>query len=132
MALLPAIQLSQHSNRGKTYILQKICDTQLWPGYEITTKGISIKVFGKNALLLDTVGSNAPVLVENLNDDPRDKEDFQISLDDINLCQIITNYIVQNIVIKNVDILICVVGMLTSSEQQFLIRIKKIAFEKSN
>lgn len=120
------ISILGHSNRGKTYILQKICDTQLRPGYEITTKGISIKVFGKNALLLDTVGTNAPLLVENPNeDDPRDKEDFQRRLDDINLCQIITNHIVQNFVIKYADILICVVGMLTSSEQQFLNRIKK-------
>ena len=37
----------------------------------------------------------------------------------------ITNYIVQAFVIQNADILICVVEMLTSSEQQFLNKIKK-------
>ena len=121
------ISILGHSNRGKTYILQKICKQELHPGYEITTKGISIKSFGENAILLDTVGTNAPLLVEDNKDnkDVRDDKDFEEKIEDINLCQIITNYIVQTFVIQNADILICVVGMLSSSEQQFLNKIKK-------
>ena len=120
------ISVLGHSNRGKTYILQKISGTKLRPGYEIATKGISIKVYGKNAMLLDTVGTNAPLLVEDKSSDPRDDPDFYSKqLNDINLCQIITNYIVQTFVIQHADLLICVVGMLTSSEQQFLNKIKK-------
>ena len=120
------ISILGHSNRGKTYILQKICGIDLNPGYEITTKGISLKVYGENSILLDTVGSNAPLLVEDKTKDPRDGKDFyQEKINEINLCQIITNYIVQTFVIQNADILICVVGMLTSSEQQFLNKIKK-------
>lgn len=120
------ISVLGHSNRGKTYILQKICKEDLHPGYEISTKGISLKMFGENCILLDTVGTNAPLLVEDENNDPRDQKDFyQKKIDDINLCQIITNYIVQTFVIQHADILICVVGMLTSSEQQFLNKIKK-------
>jgi hypothetical protein len=95
------------------------------PGYEITTRGISIKQFGKNSFLLDTVGTNAPLLVDDPGNDPRDEKDFINKVNDINLCQIITNYIVQTFVIQNAHILICVVGMLTSSEQQFLNKIKK-------
>ena len=120
------ISVLGHSNRGKTYILQKICKEELKPGYEITTKGISIKSYGNNAILLDTVGTNAPLLVEDGDEDPRDQPDFYSKkLDEINLCQIITNYIVQTFVIKYADILLCIVGMLTSSEQQFLNKIKK-------
>jgi hypothetical protein len=119
------ISILGHSNRGKTYILQKISGEKLIPGYEITTKGISIKRFGKSSFLLDTVGTNAPLLVDDPKKDPRDDVDFSNKVNDINLCQIITNYIVQTFVIQNADILICVVGMLTSSEQQFLNKIKK-------
>ena len=119
------ISILGHSNRGKTYILQKISGEKLMPGYEITTKGISIKRFGKSSFLLDTVGTNAPLLVDDPKKDPRDDVDFSNKVNDINLCQIITNYIVQTFVIQNADILICVVGMLTSSEQQFLNKIKK-------
>ena len=125
------ISILGHSNRGKTYILQKITQQKLHPGFEITTKGISIKAFGQNAILLDTVGNNAPLLVEDQNNDPRNEIDFfQKKLNEINLCQIITNYIVQTFVIQHADILICVVGMLTSSEQQFLNKIKKNCYGK--
>ena len=119
------ISILGHSNRGKTYILQKISGQDLHPGYEVTTKGISIKIYGQNAILLDTVGTNAPLIVEKGDEDPRDKDDFSKKLNEMNLCQIITNYIVQTFVIHYADILICVVGMLTSSEQQFLNKIKK-------
>ena len=125
------ISILGHSNRGKTYILQKISKQILHPGYEITTKGISIKAFDNNTFLLDTVGTNAPLLVEDKSNDPRDEPDFfSQKLNEINLCQIITNYIVQTFVIEHADILICVVGMLTSSEQQFLNKIKKNCFGK--
>ncbi len=118
------ISVLGHSNIGKTYILQRICGEQLQPG--ITTKGISIKLFRNNAFLLDTVGENAPLLVEDIGKDPRDEPDFYPKqLDEINLCRIISNYFVQTFAIKYSDILLCIVGMLTSSEQQFLDKIKK-------
>ena len=42
-----------------------------------------------------TVGSNAPLLVEDRTKDPRDEPDFyQEKINEINLCQFITNYIV--------------------------------------
>jgi len=118
------ISVLGHSNIGKTYILQKICGEQLQPG--ITTKGISVKSYN-NAYFLDTVGVNAPLLVEDIGKDPRDEPDFYPKqLNEISLCRIITNYIVQTFKIKYSNILLCIVGMLTSSEQQFLNKIKKI------
>ena len=120
------VSILGHSNRGKTYILQKISEKNLSTGYQIQTKGLSIKIpRERNMILLDTAGTNAPLLVEDDNDDPRNKPNFQKELDKINLSQIITNYIVQTFVIKEADTLICVVGMLTSSEQVFLNKIKK-------
>lgn len=120
------VSILGHSNRGKTYILQKISGISLSAGYQIQTKGLSIKIPDeRNMILLDTAGTNAPLLVDDDGDDPRNKPNFQKELDKINLCQIITNYIVQTFVIKEADTLICVVGMLTSSEQAFLNKIKK-------
>ena len=122
------VSILGHSNRGKTYILQKISGETLNPGFQIQTLGLSIKIpQGRNMILLDTAGTNAPLLVDEKDDkdDPRNKPNFQKELDKINLCQIITNYIVQTFVIKEADTLICVVGMLTAGEQQFLNKIKK-------
>ena len=55
-----------HSNRGKTYILNKLSDTDLECGYQVQTKGISIKIpkgrvvwlRDQNILILDTQGTN--------------------------------------------------------------------------
>lgn len=79
------ISILGHSNRGKTYILQKISGEKLMPGYEITTKGISIKRFGKNSFLLDTLGTNAPLLVDDPRRDPRDDVDFINKVNDITI-----------------------------------------------
>ena len=120
------VSILGHSNRGKTYILQRICGVNLKSGYQIQTRGLSIKIpEKKNIILLDTAGTNAPLLIEDKNKDHRKDKNFQIEMDFINLCQIITNYIIQTFIIKEADTLICVVGMLTASEQQFLNKVKK-------
>ena len=119
------ISILGHSNRGKSYILQKISGEKLNAGFQIQTRGISIKIpEHMNLMLLDTAGTNAPLLISG-NDDPRNKPNFQKELDYINLCEIITNYIIQTFIIKEAQILICVVGMLTCSEQQFLNKVKR-------
>ena len=56
-----------NSNRGKTHILQKLSDVNLKPGYQNTTKGLSIKLYGRDIILLDTEGTNAPLLIEDDN-----------------------------------------------------------------
>ena len=116
-----------NSNRGKTHLLQKISDVDLKSGYQIQTKGLSIKIYGKDLILLDTAGTNAPLLVENTNNS---KWPDQKEIDHIHLCQIITNYILQSFIINQAHILICVIGMLTASEQNFLNKIKKFSKNK--
>ena len=116
-----------NSNRGKTHLLQKISDVNLKSGYQIQTKGLSIKIYGRDIILLDTAGTNAPLLVENIKDS---KWPDQKEIDHIHLCQIITNYILQSFIINQAHILICVIGMLTASEQNFLNKIKKFSKDK--
>ena len=121
------VSILGHSNRGKTFILQRISGLNLESGYQIQTKGLSIKLAEKTKiLLLDTAGTNVPLLIDEGAPDIRnDKNFFQNELYYINLCQIITNYILQTFIIEIAEVLICVVGMLTSSEQVFLNKVKK-------
>jgi ABC-type nitrate/sulfonate/bicarbonate transport system ATPase subunit len=66
------ISVLGHSNRGKTYILQKLSGVDLKSGYQIHTKGISIKIpEHKNIMLLDTQGTNAPLLLQEGEEDKR-------------------------------------------------------------
>ena len=113
-----------NSNRGKTYLLQKLSGNNLESGYQVQTKGLSMKFHG-DIIYLDTAGTNVPLLVEK--DEKRPNEE---QINSIRLCQIITNYILQNFVIEYADILICVVGMLNSKEQIFLNKIKKLCEDK--
>ena len=117
-----------NSNRGKTHILHKLSGVNFESGYQIQTKGLSIKIHEKNLILLDTAGTNAPLLMDNKianNSRPTQQE-----IDNIHLCQIITNYILQSFTINQSHVLICVIGMLTVSEQLFLNNIKKFIKNK--
>lgn len=119
------ISVLGNSNRGKTYLLQKLSGINLKSGYQIQTKGLSLKFYKGQIIYLDTAGTNTPLLIENDNKRPNKKEE-----QDIHLCQILTNYIIQTFVIEYAQILICVVGMLNASEQQFLNKIKRICENK--
>jgi len=120
------VSILGHSNRGKTYILQKLGESKLKSGFQVHTKGISIRIpEDQNILILDTQGTNAPLLLEEGEKDNRKDPNFIKELEHINLCQIITNYLIQTFIIKEAQILICVVGMLTSSETIFLNKVKK-------
>ena len=120
------VSILGHSNRGKTYILQKLGESKLKSGFHVHTKGISIRIpEDQSILILDTQGTNAPLLLEEGEEDKRNDPNFIKELEHINLCQIITNYLIQTFIIKEAQILICVVGMLTSSETIFLNKVKK-------
>ena len=56
-----------NSNRGKTHILHKLSGVNLKAGYQIQTKGLSIKIYRKDIILLDTAGANAPLLLETMS-----------------------------------------------------------------
>ena len=124
-SLKKIISVLGNSNRGKTYLLQKLSGEVLPTGFQIHTRGLSIKQMDNDLMLLDTAGTNIPLLLDRSNDRPNEKE-----INDIYLCQIITNYILQTFVISQAHIIICVVGMLTSAEQQFMNKIKKLCENK--
>ena len=118
------ISVFGNSNRGKTYLLQKLSGENLESGYQIQTKGLSMKFHG-SLIYLDTAGTNTPLLLEDNMIRPNEAE-----LQKIHLCQIITNYIIQKYVVEHADILLCVIGMLNSAEQIFLQKIKKLCENK--
>ena len=81
------VSILGHSNRGKTFILQKLCDIKLKSGYRVHTKGISIKVpEDQNILLLDDQGTNASLLLDKSEEDKRNKPNFIEELEHFNLC----------------------------------------------
>ena len=128
------ISVIGNANRGKTFILQKISDLNFNGaiGHTVSTQGLSIK-FPKDEEyeLLDTLGNNSPILIDD-NNDPRDKENYDNEISREINDRLIANYIIQNFIIKKADIIICVVGQLTTSEQQFLNKIKNTCKNKIN
>ena len=115
-----------NSNRGKTHILQKLGGTNLPAGYQIQTKGLSLKFADGDIILMDTAGTNVPLILDNLNR----MRPTQEELEKIKLCQIITNHILQTFIINQANVLICIVGMLDLSEQKFLQQIKNLCRNK--
>ena len=115
-----------NSNRGKTHILQKLGGTYLPAGYQIQTKGLSLKFAEGDIILMDTAGTNVPLILDDLHKTRPTQEE----LEKIKLCQIITNYILQTFIISQANVLICIVGMLDLSEQKFLQKIKNLCRNK--
>ncbi len=73
------ISVIGNANRGKTFILQKISRLNFDGaiGHTVSTQGLSIKFpKDKEYVLLDTLGNNAPILIDDREKDPRDKENY--------------------------------------------------------
>ena len=73
-----------NSKRGKTHFLQKLSGNNVLCGYQVQTKGLSLKLYW-DCIFLDIAGANTPLLVENNERRPSDEE-----IRNIRLCQIIT------------------------------------------
>ena len=122
------IGLIGSSNKGKSFLLSKLCKINLPSGTNIKTEGLSIKyhMFGhfkdREIVLLDSKGFEAPVL--NLDNQKymvdNNIKEFIEKLRE----KLITEIFLQNYIINNSDIPIVVVGILTYSEQKLLMRIK--------
>ena len=104
--------------------------------FSVQTKGLSIKSpKDKEFILMDTVGFNAPILIEDEDNNIREKkkeDNFDEKINEITRGQIITNYLLQNFIINEADILICMIGQITYSEQQFLNKIRVFCTNKKN
>ena len=127
------ISVIGNANRGKTFLLRLLSNFKELDEVSkdsITTLGLSIKIPQEsNFILLDTVGFNAPLLIENINQQKKDiressEDKFNKILNTITRGQIITNYLLQNFIINEADIIICLIAQLNYSEQIFLNQIR--------
>ena len=98
-------------NRGKSFLLQALSGGKLITGSTINTKGLSIKFSENKFILLDSAGSESPILGRNqeILDIVRDK--------------LFTESFLQNYIMKYSNVLLLVVGCLTLSEQKLIKRI---------
>ena len=130
-----------NGNKGKSFILSKISDIELPIGESIKTKGLSIKFpkldnhINRNITLLDSAGQETPVLnnEKNIYTNTNINFDNQISneisntdsLTEKSRDKLLTEFFLQNYIVKYSDLLIIVVGILTFSEQKLINKIKK-------
>ena len=126
------ISVIGNANRGKTFLLRLLSTFEALNEVSknsITTLGLSMKFpKEKEFILLDTVGFNAPLLIDEYNEkkDIRDLsgDKFSKIINIITRGQIITNYLLQNFIINEADIVICLIAQLNFSEQIFLNQIR--------
>ena len=137
-----------HGNKGKSFLLSKISNTELISGTHIQTEGLSIKYHDskyKPLILLDSAGLETPVLkkeiekvdnkeiknenveknINEIEEEIKENQQFKENAKD----KLMTELFIQDFIIQNSDILLLVVGMLTYSEQ---LLINKIKFESKN
>ncbi len=127
-----------NANKGKSFILTKLSDMDLPSGFEITTKGLSVKyptIANKNIILLDTAGFQTPLVENNvykLSDDKEKlkEEEYLNEVTELSRDKQMTECLLQKFVLTQANILICVVGELTYTEQKFLNKIKRDTKDK--
>ena len=119
-------------NKGKSFLLQKFLNKDLPKGTSIKTEGLSIKYPSssdlrnqRNYILLDSAGSEVPLLDYEKHLKKLDKEEALNQLDRIAKDKTLTELFLQNFIISSSDMLILVVGVLTYPEQKLLNRIEK-------
>ena len=129
-----------NGNKGKSFILSRISDIELPVGESIKTRGLSIKFpqlenhSKRKITLLDSAGQETPVLNNNkdnlsLKFGEIDKDNNELTKDEEltekSRDKLLTEFFLQNYIVKYSDLLIIVVGILTFSEQKLINKIKK-------
>ena len=120
-------------NRGKSFILSKLTNFKVPSGFK--TEGISIKYTdmktkdGKGMVIIDSAGFETPLLesfdckLDSLSN--LDAKETNTKINDLAKDRAILEVFIQKYVLAYSDIIIAVVGQLTYSEQQLLLRIKR-------
>ena len=98
-------------NKGKSFILQALSGEKLQTGTSISTIGLSIKYSHNKYVLLDSAGSESPLLGGHVN------------LLDISRDKLFTEAFLQNYIIRTCNILLLVIGILSFSEQKLINKI---------
>ena len=124
-----------NGNRGKSFILSKLTNFKIPSGFGIKTEGISLKYpdmktkDGKGIVIIDSAGFEIPLLesfdckLDSLSN--LDAKETNTKINDLAKDRAILEAFIQNYVLQHSDIIIAVVGQLTYSEQQLLLRIKR-------
>ena len=119
-------------NKGKSFLLNKFLKKDLPKGTSIKTEGLSIKYPNESDLnsqrkyiLLDSAGSEVPLLDNGTELKKLDKEVALLQLERIAKDKTLTELFLQNFIISSCDMLFLVVGVLTYPEQKLLNRIEK-------
>ena len=120
------------SNKGKTFLFQKLADIELPEGTNIKTEGLSIKCPGinsdnKNIILIDRAGETPLLEKENFNfsqykDNPLELREH---LENLARDKYLTESFLQDIIINESNMLLILIGNLTFQEQKLLNKIRK-------
>ena len=124
-----------NGNRGKSFILSKLTNFKVPSGFSIKTEGISLKYpdmktkDGKGMVIIDSAGFEIPLLesfdckLDSLSG--LDAKETNTKINDLAKDRAILEVFILKYVLEYSDIIIAVVGQLTYSEQQLLLRIKR-------
>ena len=124
-----------NGNRGKSFILSKLTNFKVPSGFSIKTEGISLKYpdmktkDGKGMVIIDSAGFETPLLesfdckLDSLSN--LDAKEAKSKINDLVKDRAILEFFILKYVLEYSDIIIAVVGQLTYSEQQLLLRIKR-------
>jgi hypothetical protein len=107
-----------NGNKGKSFFLQKLSEYNIPKGFNVKTKGLSIRYAVKedhNLTILDSAGQETPLLNNN-----NEIDNEYLLRDKLN-----TELFIQKFIILKSKILFIVVGNITLSEQKLITRIKK-------
>ena len=124
-----------NGNSVKSFILSKLTNFKVPSGFSIKTEGISLKYpdmktkDGDGMVIINSAGSETPLLesfdckVDSLSD--LDAKEAKSKINDLAKDRAILEVFILKYVLKYSDIIIAVVGQLTYSEQQLLLRMKR-------
>ena len=124
-----------NGNSVKSFILSKLTNFKVPSGFSIKTEGISLKYpdmktkDGKGMVIIDSAGFETPLLesfdckLDSLSN--LDAKETNTKINDLAKDRAILEVFIQKYVLAYSDIIIAVVGQLTYSEQQLLLRIKR-------
>ena len=120
-----------NGNRGKSFILSKLTNFKVPSGFK--TEGISLKYpdmktkDGKGIVIIDSAGFETPLLASfNCNlDSCSNLDEVKSKINDLVKDRALLEVFILKYVLEYSDIIIAVVGQLTYSEQQLLLRMKR-------
>ena len=133
------VSILGNKNSGKSFILHLLTNKKIPNGYSVTTDGLSFiipdndKNKDDNYILIDTAGTESPLLFDddskNKNNkkegEEKEKENPKPTIENMLKDRQITDYFIQKFILEKSDIFICVVDILSLTDQKFINRIIK-------